>query len=390
MNSLLQQPLGRLLTFPPELEREFEDEKREQRVSHFMRCGCLGLFLYDFFLLYQWQLMPDAVGLAAILSFGVFTPLMIVAICGPTRSSSVRVRETTWTVLPIIAGGFFVWVSTASSSPYKLLSYADVVLVMVFTTAVQRLRLRYTLVANFGMLLAVGAGVATSSAFDVHSGSATMIFFVVAFVLMVMAAYALEREGRLAYLAERQTRLLNAELARVAQVDPLTDLWNRRFLDDLMAKAWSAAETDTSMSVILIDVDHFKRFNDTFGHAAGDICLVTVAQCLTSCVGTAATAVRYGGEEFLLFLPGTGLSQAAVFAEAICAEMRERVIPLGTAESVSVSVSIGVACARASAATPSAVIRQADAALYCAKAGGRDRVCIAPAGREASSFSAAA
>ena len=375
MYTSAQRSLSRLLTFPPDLEREFEAEKHDDRASHFARCGFLGLFLYDFFLLYHWELTPDAFGLACLLSLAVFTPMLLFTIYVPTRSRSVRVREVSWTIMPIVAVAFFMMIASDSSSPYRSLSYFDAILVMVFTTAVQRLRLRYTLAANVGMLLAVAIGVSTSSAFDEHTRLAGLIFFAVAFVLMAMAAYAFDREGRLAYLAERQTRLLNAELQRVSLIDPLTGLWNRRHLQDLMATAWHDAPSDTSMAVLLIDVDHFKRFNDAYGHAAGDACLVAVGHSLAYIVTDGAAAVRYGGEEFIVFVPDCDGGQALALADSICNDIRRRVVLLETGASASVTVSIGVAAATA-ALTPTAIIRCADAALYSAKAEGRDRVAV--------------
>ena len=376
-------PIGRLLTFPPDLEREFEDEKYGERTTHLARCGFLGLFLYDFFLLYHWLLTPDDFGLACVLSLVVFSPMLLFTILVPTLSRSVRVRETSWTAMPIVAVAFFMLIVVESASPYRTLSCCDAILVMVFTTAVQRLRLRYTLAANVGMLIAVASGVSTSDAFDARTRLASLIFFAVAFVLMTMGSYAIDREGRLAYLAERQTRLLNAELRRVSQVDPMTGLWNRRHLEDLMASAWDGAAAGASMTVLLVDVDHFKRFNDTFGHSAGDACLVAVGRCIVTSAGSGATVVRYGGEEFLVFLPDCDAGRAIALADLVCADVRGSGILLETGERVSTTVSVGVATATVTTAAR-ALIRAADAALYHAKAGGRDRACVAGGGPHAS------
>ncbi len=369
-------PLSRLLIFPPALEREFEEEKYEERSSHFARCGFLGLILYDFFLLYHWLLTPDDFSLACVLSLVVFSPMLLFTILVPTRSRSVHVREISWTAMPIVAVAFFMVIATVSASPYRPLSCYDAILVMVFTTAVQRLRLRYTLAANLGMLLAVTAAVSSSSAFDTRTRFASLIFFAVAFVLMMMGSYAIDREGRLAYLAERQTRLLNTELQRVSQLDPLTGLWNRRHLETLMATAWKDAPVGTSMTIVLVDVDNFKRFNDTFGHAAGDACLIAVGECISVSVGTGTAVVRYGGEEFLVFLPGCDVTRASTIANLICADVRGCGVLLETGDSASMTVSAGVATATV-AITAQALIRAADTALYSAKAHGRDRACVA-------------
>ena len=366
-------PLSRLLTFGTELEREFEAEVGDARRTHFRQCGFLGLGLYDLFLFYHLQLTPDVFGLACTLSLGVFSPMLLFTIIVPTRSRSVAIRETSWTVMPILAVVFFMMIPLFSDNPHRALSFFDAVLVMIFTTAVQRLRLRYTLAANLGMLVVALVGVSASDAFTPQTRAAYFVFFGVAGVLMFMAAYAFERESRLAYLAQRRTRLLNAELQRVTEIDPLTGLWNRRHLQVVMASIYASAPPGTAMAVLLIDVDHFKRFNDTFGHTAGDACLIAIGRCLDRCTPDGAVAVRYGGEEFLLFVPDCHADSAAALAELICAAVRGCEIPLETGGSVNVTCSVGVASAPP-ATIASVLIRQADEALYKAKALGRDRV----------------
>lgn len=378
------------LRFTPALEREFELEKSQDRAAHFTRCGFLGLFLYDFFLLYHWQLTPDRIGLACMLSLAIFSPMMLVVIFGPTRSSSAVVREVSWTVMPIVAVVFFMLIASLSESPHSSLSFYSAVLVMIFTTAVQRLRFRYTVIANVGMIVAVIFALVTSSAHDAHTRAASLIFFAVALILMVMAAYAFEREARLTYLAERQTRLLNEELRRVSQTDPLTGLWNRRHLQALMASAWAEAEPETEMAVLLIDVDHFKRFNDDHGHTAGDTCLVEVARCLTDVVERDAVAVRYGGEEFLVFISSCDVYRAADIAHRVHDRLRSRMISLGAGGEARVTASIGVASSTI-ATTAGALIAKADRALYEAKAFGRDQTRIAlPGGSDPTVASVAA
>ena len=148
--------------------------------------------------------------------------------------------------------------------------------------------------------------------------------------------------------------------------DPLTGLPNRRALDRWLDHAQSA-DVRTALSIAIIDVDHFKRFNDRFGHAVGDEVLRKVAACLERNRPSAGHAARIGGEEFVLLLP---LDQRAAFLA--CESMRLAIEQLDYADADPITVSIGMATMKTGEATGD-LLRRADRALYRAKAAGRDR-----------------
>ncbi|RQQ22257.1 GGDEF domain-containing protein [Burkholderia stagnalis] len=176
----------------------------------------------------------------------------------------------------------------------------------------------------------------------------------------------------------KQTRLTD-----LTRTDPLTGLSNRRALDVALADEWERLQrgNDASLSVLFIDADHFKQYNDRYGHAQGDAALRFLAECIRAHTRRRGdVAARYGGEEFVAVLPDTDESGAAKVAEAIRREVECNRLA-GVAEAVpAFTVSIG--CATASHAHPpsiDALSRQADLALYTAKRQGRNRVCHAPA-----------
>jgi diguanylate cyclase (GGDEF)-like protein len=170
-----------------------------------------------------------------------------------------------------------------------------------------------------------------------------------------------------------------AELRRLTAVDPLTGIANRRAFDQAIDAEWRrAARARTNLSLLLLDVDCFKSFNDVYGHPAGDDCLRTIATVLT---GTARrggeTIARCGGEEFAVLLPGVDRSEASALARKLCHSIRD----LGIQHSAStvaeaVTISVGVATARPlrESSGPGRLVEEADQALYAAKAAGRDRV----------------
>lgn len=177
------------------------------------------------------------------------------------------------------------------------------------------------------------------------------------------------------------------ELRRLMSIDPLTGIANRRSFDDTLNLEWRRAmRLQQPLSLLLIDVDHFKLYNDTYGHVAGDQCLRTVAEVIDTCIKRAGDlAARYGGEEFAVILPHTTADDARMLGQKICDAMRERNLPhRASLTSKHVTVSIGVAGRYitlptgdnpdARTSNPVVLIEAADKALYDAKAAGRNQV----------------
>ncbi|HXZ14361.1 MAG TPA: diguanylate cyclase [Candidatus Sulfotelmatobacter sp.] len=160
--------------------------------------------------------------------------------------------------------------------------------------------------------------------------------------------------------------------------DPLTGLFNRRYLEETMQRETRrAVRAEHSLGMILLDLDHFKTFNDTYGHGAGDTVLREAANFLAKCVRAEDIVCRFGGEEFLVILPMADLKATQVRAERIRCQLREKTIMhLGKSLGM-VTVSVGVAVLPDHGTAPNELFAAADAALYRAKREGRDRVVVA-------------
>lgn len=167
------------------------------------------------------------------------------------------------------------------------------------------------------------------------------------------------------------------ELRQLARTDYLTQIANRRAFDEVLQRQWSDCRASgLPLSVILIDIDHFKRFNDQYGHLQGDLCLRRIAQTIQSTLPSPRLlAARFGGEEFGVVLPGYSEAQALELAEKLrfsVAELRFR--HEGITPPVSLSISLGVACDnKESLRNQHALLDVADIALYRAKLSGRNR-----------------
>lgn len=170
----------------------------------------------------------------------------------------------------------------------------------------------------------------------------------------------------------------NKKLESLALHDELTGLKNRRALMDAFADAiqWCRRH-ETEVSVMMLDVDWFKKFNDSYGHQAGDACLKEVATRLKNASKRATdTIARYGGEEFCVLLPSTTASQAATVAEHIHKSLADPALPHLESSFGKVTLSIGVSSATATEANMDQLLAEADAALYDAKRQGRNQTVI--------------
>ncbi|AMO39164.1 diguanylate cyclase [Thauera humireducens] len=180
-------------------------------------------------------------------------------------------------------------------------------------------------------------------------------------------------------LADRMRRIREQQLRaeHLAAFDPLTGLRNRRAFAEHAAPVWSTARRHgRPLSVIVLDLDHFKRINDSHGHAIGDTVLVAAARAIERDCRAGDIAARWGGEEFIVLMPETTGQQAWAMAERLLASVRSIDIPLG-GERLGVSASVGVAEWRGHDDLE-ALIREADAWMYASKRAGRDRVSGSP------------
>ena len=173
----------------------------------------------------------------------------------------------------------------------------------------------------------------------------------------------------------------NRRLAHAAMTDLLTNLPNRRSGMNALAKAWAASSRfEQPLSVMMLDIDHFKRINDSHGHAVGDTVLRDVAQAIQQSARKDDSMCRMGGEEFLVICPNTDLKAAVQAAERLRRMVERLRIQAGETE-IQTSVSIGVATREVGMTETDALVNAADRALYRAKQAGRNRSCVVVQGQ---------
>jgi diguanylate cyclase (GGDEF)-like protein len=365
------------LPFPPWLEHQLEEDTRRRRAQRLRAAVPTIVVIYNLFLIPDWFLIGDQITIALILHFAVVTPWIVLTGWLIKDDSSKFLRESLAGSIPIVIVLQILVSFVLTSSPDAGHYQYFVLLVLLFTNTIQRLPFRHAVAVSGTILAAHAAAVVLSDHMSWPVALVAMNTMAVSAYLTLVSNYYLERDFRRAYLHTLRDRLRHAETEAVSRRDALTDLANRRLLTERLSELWQTPDERVSpVAMIMLDVDHFKLFNDRYGHVLGDACLKRVAASVNAELRNGDDlAVRYGGEELLLLLPQTEASEAIRIAERIRRSVEALGIPhdaLG-ARGV-VTVSCGAAAAPVSTISAQELIGAADAALYAAKRNGRNQV----------------
>jgi diguanylate cyclase (GGDEF)-like protein len=375
------------LRFPPALEARYSKDKENERLR-LIHMGTILLGAMNCVLLLpDWFMVPDQMGAALAFRLLVLMPFLVTALFF-LKYLNPAARETVAQILGLMVAGISCYLSVLSKDPLAPDYLVSLFAAILFNGGVMRMRF-WMAVASAVMVLAMfvaGACLVPNPPVAVLLSAAVVMISSAVFALF--SSYRSEHEDRANWLVSQQQALLreeviqgNQQLDRLSRFDPLTDVANRRHFDEFLSQVWSRAQHDgEDVALLMIDIDHFKRYNDHYGHAQGDVCIQAVAKALRGHLRQPEDLIaRYGGEEFVAVLPGADIARAGAVAE----QMRRGVADLKLPHEASpgpahVTLSIGVACMRANGAhaSPERLLASADAALYRAKAGGRDTVVL--------------
>ncbi len=309
---------------------------------------------------------------------GVVTPILVAIVFGVWWGVRPFWREFLVMLASVIAPATVILGVMFSDMGDVGTNRGALTVVLLFITVVVRLRFWFAVAACLSLVaLQVGVPVVLHVP---PPGSVPLALVTIAITLA--ANYTLEREYRLHYLQRLLGRIQGAQLSEMVEQlhelslrDPLTGLANRRALDEMLEGLAARRE---QFSVILVDVDSFKAFNDTYGHQIGDDCLRRISAMLRAELRfTADRVARMGGEEFMVVLPRTSIEDAWTIGERMRKSVFDLQIPhAGAPTTRMVSISAGVS-AYGGGPSPAQVIADADKALYRAKVSGRNRVEMA-------------
>ena len=378
--------------FAPALEGRYRRETGRGRARLLLVQGLFALLAYDFFIVGDYLLAPQQLLRAAIVRFGVVTPLVLLICALVRRSRKAFWLESSASLLCLAGAVSIVYLRSGSVGLSSAASaQTGLILVLLVANCMLRIEQPFAAVTSAVILLldafVLGLDGQLSMMQKMFHGGIMMWVA----ILTLTANHTLSRERRYSYLLQLRGRLqhrllasVNAELLALSATDRLTGLPNRRSYDERLLQLWRIAFTrGEPLSAVMIDVDHFKRLNDAHGHPYGDRVLQRVASLLQQALrGEEDFIARFGGEEFIVLLPNADSEAAMKVAERIRvlvqvagapALQREAIFSPGDLWS---TVSCGVATEWPSDPNVSPnLIAEADAAMYRAKQGGRNRVC---------------
>ena len=372
------------LRFAPALEERFESDSAQSRGR-----GFAWAFAITALLLIGWDATALFSGMQAqprlIHALAVLPALALAAIlCA--RGLPAAVREamgfglnagTALSLCVLYVGGW--WPDTAVFA-------VAMTAMLLFSTTVMALRFRWALVSCAVIYLVFAGGLFASGHASELLRRNLLLTDLLLISALLLANWRHERDQRQAYvraLRDRLSRLILSQRYRMledlSQRDPLTGLANRRAHDEWLQKAWSrATEEQSPIGLIMVDVDHFKAYNDCYGHPAGDACLQAVGRCLRETLRNGTDYVaRLGGEEFIAVLHNANAEKSKEIGERLRQAVANLNLPHARGEIGRLSVSVGVACDVPQAGRdPAYLLGTVDAALYRAKVLGRDRVVM--------------
>lgn len=389
LSALIKSKILRL-RFNAPLESQYQDGQIELRRKYLLISGLLGIAIFNMYWMLNYQLIADVADWFKPRQW-VLTGLVLCNLLIISRPIKPWLREFLYA---LGACGVALLTTLALSRSHMPSAYAGhlaVFLIPLFACVATRQPFWATgftsLVALAGFLSSINpvTEVEHVMAWDVT------IMLLTATNFIFIASYTLEHGERMDYLLERlgwrQREALDAavsSLHTLSITDPLTGISNRRHFETSFS---ALAEKETAVAMLILDVDHFKAYNDGFGHTAGDVCLQKVAQTIKHVAEIDGfLAVRLGGEEFGVLMPSCDVAQATRLGQKICDAMRDEGLPHPFSKTAPhVTVSIGAAAMGADdRLSSSALLSMADEALYRAKVGGRDRVEPAAAAMRAS------
>jgi diguanylate cyclase (GGDEF)-like protein len=363
----------RQLRFEPALEAEFRSTRlvsacRQIRYNLLLAAALIAAFA----VMDRWLLGDSSQSVPDVLRFGVLVPLIAIAIASTYSQGFTRLYPVLMQIVAPIAGVCVVLIETRAARAGVELVFATLVITTIYLYFLVGMLFHAALRSN---LIVLTAYVAVAWAADLESRQLVYSVMVLALANMVGAvvAYNLEKANRVSFL---EAKLLGEMVAR----DGLTGIYNRRMFEERLAELWDQAlREQVPIAMLLIDIDHFKLFNDCYGHQAGDETLCRVALTLDRFARRPLDfTARYGGEEFATVLYDVD----RVFVDDIAQRMRVEVETLAIPHERStaaplLTVSVGAACVRPVAGRHrEGLIQLADEALYTAKHQGRNRVVV--------------
>lgn len=378
-----------LLVFPRDLEGRFLTEGEAKRFHIMVVAGLAAIILFGGMIIGDYLMSPDVLRFAAVLREGLFPPAILIGLYVLRRLRMPALNEWMIALAGVLAAVLEAAIVLKSESDWAVARVVQMNIIMVFTCVIARFWPAVMVAVAVAGLHGLVVTVMPDSTGVLSSTTTLLLVTSIAFVLY--GNYKQEHDERMAFLLDAREQALHASLTqanerltRMATTDSLTHVANRRYAESYLHECWQRAYAQGgSLSLIMLDVDYFKPYNDRYGHQAGDRCLVAVAQALSTCIRRPGDLVaRWGGEEFIVVLVDADADATDAAAERLRLAVSALQLPHeGSACARHVTVSGGWATVQPHVPDAWAqLVQLADDALYGAKQAGRNRMQSAQGG----------
>ncbi|MGH9597439.1 MAG: GGDEF domain-containing protein, partial [Edaphobacter sp.] len=379
----------RRLKLPEPLESGFEQSTFVQRAARLWIEGLIAIGLFNVYVIADYFIRGGVSWLPLQIRLCVVTPIALLVNLSMRWSPHKAFRETSIALVSCLIGITHLYLESNTNATSSAYAQVGLIVAVIFVNVVMRLEFAYALSASAALLASDLIFLHHDRFLNAPEKLLGITLAICAISMTVIANYSVGREERLGFLmrlrSEIQTRelsFLNIELQKISYIDSLTGLANRHAYELQFAKLWhEAVASGNCLSAIVIDIDCFKITNDTCGHLYGDRVLARVASLLLQSLRCKDDfAARFGGEEFVVLLPGANQDGAMIVAERIRKLVEVAGSPAlpepGKHPRLS-TVSCGVAsCWPSDSTCQEDLLDSADKALYQAKADGRNQVCL--------------
>lgn len=376
------------LRFADEVEARFEEDTQQQRSRNMAVAGLISAFIYSLFLINDYSYRPDAFTTALLLRAGIMLPFGLPILWFVYRGVTPVLREALMASIVIVATVLSCLIFVASLEPYSYLDVFSFGLILVVGNIVYSLRFGYACASTALSILIMLVFILVYEPMPPEAKRLAMFTIFANATFTLVANYRLEHSERTSYLHVLREKLRagnyfedNQKLSQLSITDPLTNIANRRHFDTLFPLRWQETlEKGNYLGLMMIDIDHFKAYNDHYGHLQGDHCLRQVARAMqVNSRNEGDLVVRYGGEEFVVLMSNATPEAASLAAERFRYSVEALQIPHhGNPDRGIVTASVGTAVLRPTALlTPADLLAYADLALYEAKRQGRNKIWVA-------------
>jgi diguanylate cyclase (GGDEF)-like protein len=379
---------GLKLKFSKKLEKVFQDYDINLRQQRYFLLGFIALIIYDLFCIHDYFMLPKDYNMVWFIRICIVSSLYLIIIFMIRSRKFKPVIDYLAALQVLIIYSSNIIIYGYIKQAILFITYImGIAIIIIFGNIIARIRLGFALAVSLCIYIFYIIFNILLSYVSINFWINDAIMLLVIMTISLIGNYQLEKEYRrkvlftlLLAIESIKLEKSNKTLTRLSISDSLTELANRRLFDDTIDREWRVCiRRNTPLSILFIDIDYFKAYNDNYGHQAGDDCLRKIAKELKEYSRRPHDlCARYGGEEFVILLPEVGLSEAVELAGKIRTDIKKLNIKHDYSKIAShVTVSIGVAeTIPTSNNNYHNLIQMADKALYIAKSDGRDRVVL--------------